>query len=80
MREEMLRRLEVSLRDVYLLLETDEWFESRDVNRLTALSRTFIAAVSAWKGRHERAKRPRCADSEIHEGERWISRGTDDRP
>lgn len=57
MREEMLRRLEASLRDVHLLLEKDEWFEPRDVNRLTALSRTFIAAVSTWKGRHKRSDR-----------------------
>jgi hypothetical protein len=57
MREETLRRLEASLRDVHLLLETDEWFEPGDVNRLTALSRTFIAAVSTWKGRHEQAER-----------------------
>lgn len=38
MREEKLRCLETSLRDVLQLLETDESFEPRHMNRLTALS------------------------------------------
>ena len=58
MREEKLRRLEASLRDVHQLLETDESFEPRHMNRLTALSWGFIAAVSAWKGRHKPVERP----------------------
>ena len=56
MRQE-LSRLEASLRDIDLLLETDERFEPHEVNRLTALSRTFIAAVSAWKGRQDASER-----------------------
>jgi hypothetical protein len=57
MRADMLNRLEASLRDINLLLETDEHFDPHEVNRLTALSRTFIAAVSAWKGRQNPSER-----------------------
>jgi hypothetical protein len=69
MREEKLRRLEASLRDVRQLLETDECFEPRDMNRLTALSWAFIAAVSAWKRRHKRSSAPMCS----HEDEESLS-------
>ena len=57
MREEMLNQLEASLHGIYLLLETDEQFEPHEVNRLTALSRMFIAAVSGWRCRHENSER-----------------------